>query len=437
MRIDRACRSRARFHAAIPACVDLGDGDAMKKGIPIEEAKRKRDEREAAARQQRELLMPIDGKKPARSRFKWTAIADIDFKPEDDAGWLVEGMLPDQGVAVLYGRWKSFKSFVALDLAWHIALGGTWAGHKIKRRGAVLYVACEGQSGMRKRIMAYKHAHGDDELPPFWLIEGRPDFGRPPLSGDVVDLVTGKAMSLHDLDVALVIIDTLARTLNGRDENGEGMRNFLDNTEELAERLNCLVLAVHHEGAADIDRPRGATVLPAGVVATWHVKRQRNGTGLGCSLIVEEAKDSVSDFALDVELERIEFGDEHDERRESTLKVRSITPAEIEKPTQKRTKITPTLAAFMTSVGIALDRHGIIVQLPDNGPKVKAVNVELVRPVYYDKRSDLEGDSKRKTFARQMEDAIVREILFSKMINGLPMLYLPTSQTGTTGHAGT
>jgi hypothetical protein len=59
-----------------------------------------------------------------RARFTVIALADIKFDPSD-AGWLVEGLLPDRGLAVLYGRWKSFKSFIALDLAWGVGGGAS------------------------------------------------------------------------------------------------------------------------------------------------------------------------------------------------------------------------------------------------------------------------------------------------------------------------
>jgi hypothetical protein len=404
----------------------------MKRGEPYDPKKRKAEP------------APVDKPKPKpkRSRFKWTAVGEIDFTADDNAGWLIEGLLPDQGVAVLYGRWKSYKSFVAIDLAWHVALGKMWAGRRIRRRGAVIYIACEGQSGMRKRIMAYKIAHTEDELPPLWLVEGRPDLGRAPISDDILDLVSGKTSNIQGEEIALVIIDTLARTLNGRDENGEGMRNFLDNAEELAERLNCLVLAVHHEGAiADTGRPRGGTVLPAGVVATWHVKRKSNGSGLACALVVEEAKDSVSDFGFDVELEHIQFGDEHDERRESTLKVKSITATDTAIADSKpKRKVTPKLMAFMTAFNIALDRHGIFVRLPDNGPTVKAVALEYFRPVYYGRRGDLEAESKRKAWRDQLAAAVEGEFIVARSINGIDMTYLPTKSAGTrngTEHSGT
>src|SRR5262249_15827501 len=133
--------------------------------------------------------------------------------------------------------------------------------------------------------------------------------------------------------------------------------------------------------------------------------------------------------AFDIRLRPFEFGDEHDERRESTLIVDSIEEAATatdESGQSKRQRITPKLGVFMTSVQIALDRDGKREALPNKGPKRKTVRIEAVGPIYYDKGADLESESKRKAFARQLNDAIERELIVVGTINGEAMLWLPT-----------
>src|SRR5262245_4530702 len=88
------------------------------------------------------------------SLFKAVHLPDICYEPGAQ-NWLVDQLLPAEGLSVLFGRWKSFKSFVLLDLAMAIARGEPWAGRKV-RQGATVYVAAEGAAGMRKRIAAYQ-----------------------------------------------------------------------------------------------------------------------------------------------------------------------------------------------------------------------------------------------------------------------------------------
>ncbi|WP_428660477.1 AAA family ATPase [Reyranella sp.] len=354
-----------------------------------------------------------------KPRFELIPWKDYTLAPEGEE-WLVHDLLPKEGVAVIYGKWKSFKSFLALDLAAAIARRDRrlWAG-RATRQGVVVYICCEGAGGMRKRIEAYRQIHGLKDLD-FYVIAARPSLGV--RAGDAGELIEAIRAAVGDDVPVLVIIDTLARTLAGKDENGEGMRNFVDNAEDVADNFRCLVLAVHHEGAGETDRMRGSTTLDAASVATWHVKKDGGGA-LGCTVTIQDAKDGESGETLRVTLQKVELGDR---QMQSTLMVESVEfSAAAEDGTPAKKKPTPSLNAFMTSVNIAMDRSGIDAHLPDNGPRVKAVSIELVRTVYYDKRADLDQDSKRKVFRDQMKAAIERELLVSGTITGKPMLWYP------------
>jgi hypothetical protein len=356
-------------------------------------------------------------------RFTPIRWKDYTFEPEAE-DWLIHDLLPREGVAVVYGKWKSFKSFVALDVGVAIARSDRrlWAG-RATRQGTVIYICCEGAHGMRKRIEAYKLKHELQDLD-FYVIAARPALGTQ--NGDAKALIGAIRSALGEDQPVLVIIDTLARTLAGKDENGEGMRNFIDGAEDVADAFHCLVLAVHHEGAGEKDRMRGNTALDAASVATWHVKKSSNGT-LGCTVTIQEAKDSTSGETLQVTLQRFVLGDEHDDERHSTLTVENIESGDAlttAHPSKSRDSVARDLRVLMTSFSIALDDHGEQVQLPNNGPKVRAVNIEKVRPIYYAKRGDLDNqDSKKKAFSRDLKRAITCEAVLSGEIDGAALLW--------------
>jgi len=75
-----------------------------------------------------------------------------------EQSFVIKGLLPEQSFVSMYGPSGSFKSFLALDWACHIASGIDWDGHKVKQ-GAVLYVAGEGGFGVTKRIRAWELQH--------------------------------------------------------------------------------------------------------------------------------------------------------------------------------------------------------------------------------------------------------------------------------------
>ena len=62
------------------------------------------------------------------AKFKLVPFEDIRFIASEE--WLIKKLIPQQGVAVVYGSPGSFKSFVAMDLALHVALGWDWAGRR-------------------------------------------------------------------------------------------------------------------------------------------------------------------------------------------------------------------------------------------------------------------------------------------------------------------
>ena len=389
----------------------------MAEKITVEEAKRRRAARESAtAKPAAKSVKP-----PARRLIPWeeTVAAEV----ERDA-WLINGLLPSEGLAVLYGRWKSYKSFVALDLAVAVASNGLWASRETKP-GAVIYVAGEGAQGMRKRIRAYA-LHRDLHDLPFYTLEGRLNLGGVGAQEGGL-LVAAIKAQLGSTVPVLIIMDTLSRMLVGGDENGDGMRAFTDACEALVAEFHCLVLAVHHEGAnVEAKRPRGSTVLPGAVVSTWKVVKTTNGSAYACDVIVEDAKDSDSGMTLHAVLERV--GLDNDPEGESTLIVERVEPKALEPETPaselRARRTPPTMRALLEAFEQALHDKGETVQPFKDGPRLRSVDLEIVRPIYYAMRADdLTEGSRRTVFARHVRNAVDRQDIITRVIDGRVMVW--------------
>ena len=64
---------------------------------------------------------------------------------------LVKGILGHGMMALLYGESGAGKSFIAISLALHVALGREWCGRKVKQ-GFVVYLASEGGHSVQSSV---------------------------------------------------------------------------------------------------------------------------------------------------------------------------------------------------------------------------------------------------------------------------------------------
>jgi hypothetical protein len=194
-------------------------------------------------------LRPID--KALANRFKPLALFPDGDRERQEC--LVEGILPAKGIVGLVADRQSFKSFVALDLAFHISYGMEWFGRKVVQ-GSVVYVSAEDADGMNDRRLAWRHAHpGKGDLGYFLPLGGRPALGTK--DGDAADLIQA-IRQLAGLPV-LIVIDTLSKVLHAEDENGAGMIALMANAEQMVDAFDCVVVLIHH-ARRGTGRGRGA-----------------------------------------------------------------------------------------------------------------------------------------------------------------------------------
>lgn len=155
--------------------------------------------------------------------------------------WLVKGVIPTQGVGAIAGREKVGKTFVALDLACHLALGRPWQGRETKRT-KVLYIAAEYGDGLRRRALAWGIAHKQGMPEDLHLI---PRNVRLHDDGDFKALL-GVIEALPEKP-GLIVIDTLTRSMAGLDvTKASDATVFTERMDRLARATGGVVLGVGH-----------------------------------------------------------------------------------------------------------------------------------------------------------------------------------------------
>lgn len=100
---------------------------------------------------------PDDGAEPSPRRTlasQLLSLSDLGNLPAVEP--LIDGLLYRNTLAQLAGPPGSYKSFISVGLSCALAAGRTnWAGHRIQKREKVVYVAAEGASGLRVRILSW------------------------------------------------------------------------------------------------------------------------------------------------------------------------------------------------------------------------------------------------------------------------------------------
>jgi KaiC/GvpD/RAD55 family RecA-like ATPase len=170
--------------------------------------------------------------------------------------WLVEGLVPKGAMSGLYGAPGTGKSMLALDWALCVASGTPWLGHEVQQ-GYVLYIAAEGHSGLAKRAQAWLqyHDYSAASIEHFGLVKERIA-----ITDGSVDYETVFARLEEEVERVphFVVIDTLARAIEGDENDSTAMAMFLNGAERWIEDYGATVLVIHHGNAAGT-RERGHT----------------------------------------------------------------------------------------------------------------------------------------------------------------------------------
>jgi len=232
--------------------------------------------------------------------------------------YLVKGWLDQGALSVLYGPSNSGKSFLALDLAHHVAKGRTWGNRRVNK-GRVMYIAAEGGGGFANRVAAL-------DSPEFWVLAvpltlTGPDSAAGPLS-EVLQHLAATGGAPFDL----IVVDTMARVMGGRDENAApDIADLLRNLDLIRRVTGAHVMLVHHTGKDTGRGARGHSSLRAAIDTEIELSRDEAG-----QLVAEVTKqrDGPTGYRFAYRLRQVELGLDQDGDPVTTCTVDPAVPAE-------------------------------------------------------------------------------------------------------------
>jgi len=234
--------------------------------------------------------------------------------------WVVKNMVPTESIGMLFGASGTFKSFVALDAALHVAHGLPWLGRRTAQ-GPVIYIAAEGGTGLWKRVVAW---HRSRRLQwkdaPFYVVPSAVD-----LQADAWRVV--EAAQAVGVQPALVIVDTLSQTYAGEENSANEMAAYL---REIGLRFRqlwqCAVMLVHHTGHNATERPRGSSAIRANLDFMFGVFRDEKEMLATLTCVKQKEQDAFADATF--QLIPQDLGEDEDGDRITSLVARHLSSVE-------------------------------------------------------------------------------------------------------------
>lgn len=197
------------------------------------------------------------------------------------AAWLIDKILPAQGVSMIFAPSGMGKTWVVDDWSVRVAAGRPWLDHPVMT-GSVLYIAAEGAFTIPARTYAAKTNLGITACLPIFTVSESIVFNDDGAHVTILaDMLREEFARRRLPPIALVVIDTYTACVQGSVNDDDvasafmrGLRRFLRRLAP-AEAPSPAGLIVHHPGLADAERPRGSSAFPADV---------------DCGMLLEEAK---------------------------------------------------------------------------------------------------------------------------------------------------
>jgi len=237
---------------------------------------------------------------PHKKRFNLLSTSELAAIPS--AKWIIKEILPEKGVAAIYGPSGSGKSFLVFDMMMAIAHQARWFGFRVTNK-PVVYIGLEGKAGFKNRIAAWEIANNTTAPPNLKIVI---DNFNLKTESEVIALASEIVAS--KMGGGVIVIDTLNQASPGSDENSSvDMGININRLQLLQELTNGLVIIIHHTGKNVNQGLRGHSSLKGALDANIEVTG-----GDKRSWLLEKAKDGKDGISFGFKLKTIELGKDSD-----------------------------------------------------------------------------------------------------------------------------
>ena len=307
------------------------------------------------------------------NRLRLIPVAEL-LANRTSPSWLIKDWFPNVGLIMIHGDPGSGKSFIAIDIALHIATGMAWRGCKVEQ-GGVVYLAGEGHAGIKTRTAAWLQTNQINiEDSPLYVSSTGGELSTKEGLNDVI-----KAIDEINPPPKMIVVDTLHRWQVGDENSAEDAGNFIRSCDKLVVRYDCDVMLIHHQGHGDKTRSRGSSAWRGALDAEFRTIKSPSGISLTCT----KMKESEEPKPLGWELKKVLLDDWFDS---DGNQITNAVLSPIDSPKRSGEKAPSWAKGLIKALVLA---GGILVPLAK------------WRDVFYSKHTGENQEAKKKAFQKR------------------------------------
>lgn len=294
------------------------------------------------------------------SGWEFVGMEAIDsYVPMTD--WIVNKLIPHNSIVGVVGASGSGKSCIVYDILMSYVSGFShWFQFRMRgeKRDCVLLTS-EGDSLLR--LKGWKIKHGQPT--PQGQIRILKQNGMKLNDSSTEDLITA-LQTETDLNIGLVVIDTLNGFYKGKENDNSDMGDFLNYAVRISEALEATVIIIHHKGKNSTDSTgRGASAFNARLDMNIEVTGKPLSV-TGSTIKITKARDSQEGLSFKVTAELVNVTPEPDEDGEyvTAMVLKDASPLETVKEAVKDDSDYLLIREGISEGSIQLDEKGFITR---------------------------------------------------------------------------
>lgn len=355
---------------------------------------------------------PGNPREQPRLKHKFQLLEDLGARPPAK-DWLVKNVVALRETSSWIAPPGAMKSALLCELAFAVAAGTDWHGHRAKKSGAVVYFALERSDLVKRRLRAYLERSGIDHAPPIAIVPGTVDLKTEASVRDIVATIRAVSESTEQA-VVLIVFDTFAKLIaagGGNEDKAQDQGIVFANLERVVGAIGAHVALVGHTGKDETRGARGSSAFQGHVDVEVTISGETVRTAT-----VTKANDAPGGPLFSFASEVHDFGCD-DDGDPITVNVVSgeLTP-DVPARSPRGKQWPKGLLLVRDAIAAALDGakdH----RVGGDGPPVRAVSVKAARAIH-DQRYVSGGDGDRDAAERQAWGRNLRKAREDGLIGG-------------------